>query len=136
MLFRSRQIDSASLVSRIYYSYRYGMGSVNGSFGHYCSSSSDLLLDNSASHRYRSYLGGDQGMSVNNKVIERAILSHLSPGFGGTRIPDWMKFWLEKGLGGVTLFSSNCPSIEETANLIAELRRYTPHVIKIGRAHV
>ena len=68
-------------------------------------------------------------MSVNNKVIERAILSHLSPGFGGTRIPDWMKSWLEKGLGGVTLFSSNCPSIEETANLIAELRRYTPHVI-------
>lgn len=68
-------------------------------------------------------------MNKSSRVIERAILSHLSPGFGGTRIPDWLKRWLESGLGGVTLFSSNCPSLDETAELISELRRYTPNLI-------
>lgn len=61
--------------------------------------------------------------------LDYAILAHFSPGFGGTVIPDWLKSWLDKGLGGVTLFSSNCPSLEETAALIAEIRRYSPKVI-------
>lgn len=63
------------------------------------------------------------------KNLDAAILAHFSPGFGGTVIPDWLKNWLEKGLGGVTLFSSNCPSLEETADLITEIRSYSPAVI-------
>jgi beta-N-acetylhexosaminidase len=61
--------------------------------------------------------------------LDRAILTHFSPGFGGTRIPDWLIPWLKAGLGGVTLFSSNCPSMDETSKLIAELRSYSPRLI-------
>jgi hypothetical protein len=45
---------------------------------------------------------------------EKAILAHFSPGFGGTEIPDWILKYLENGLGGITLFSSNCPSLDES----------------------
>ena len=57
------------------------------------------------------------------------VLAHFSPGFGGTKIPDWLKHWLSEGLGGITLFSSNCPSLEETSKLITQIRSYSPNVI-------
>ena len=57
------------------------------------------------------------------------VLAHFSTGFGGTIIPDWLKNWLSEGIGGVTLFSSNCPSIEDTAKLIERIRSYSPDVI-------
>jgi beta-N-acetylhexosaminidase len=61
--------------------------------------------------------------------IDRTILSTFSPGFGGAVVPEWIKPWLENGLGSVTLFASNTPNFEVTANLIKELRSYNPHVI-------
>ncbi|MGA1712603.1 MAG: glycoside hydrolase family 3 N-terminal domain-containing protein [bacterium] len=64
-----------------------------------------------------------------SQVLDSAILAHFSPGFGGTSIPDWLKSWLDRGLGGITLFSSNCPSLEETATLISELRSYSSQLI-------
>lgn len=66
---------------------------------------------------------------MKNSELDRAILAHFSPGFGGTDIPDWLKSWLERGLGGITLFSSNCPSLEETARLVQDLRRGSEHLI-------
>lgn len=61
--------------------------------------------------------------------VQADVLAHFSPGFGGTVVPDWLKHWLSEGLGGVTLFSSNCPSLEETAKLIEKIRSYSPDVI-------
>ncbi len=61
--------------------------------------------------------------------LDRAILAHFSPGFGGTEIPDWLYPWLENGLGGLTLFSSNCPSIDQTALLIEKIRAISPNIV-------
>lgn len=61
--------------------------------------------------------------------IDRLILSTFSPGFGGAVVPEWIKPWLENGLGSVTLFGSNTPNFETASNLIAELRSYNPNVL-------
>lgn len=61
--------------------------------------------------------------------IDKAILAHFSPGFGGTEIPQWLFPWLENGLGGITLFSSNCPSLESTAQLVDEIKAIEPNII-------
>ena len=60
---------------------------------------------------------------------ERAILAHFSPGFGGTEIPDWIYKYLENGLGGITLFSSNCPSLDVARELILKIRAISPNII-------
>ena len=62
-------------------------------------------------------------------TTESAILSTFSPGFGGTTIPEWIKPWLENGLGSVTLFASNTPNFEATFDLITQLRSYNPQVL-------
>ena len=62
-------------------------------------------------------------------AIDRTILSTFSPGFGGAAVPEWIKPWLENGLGSVTLFASNTPSFEAAANLIKDLRSYNPEVL-------
>ena len=66
-------------------------------------------------------------MKFNN--TEKAILAHFSPGFGGTEIPDWIFKYLENGLGGITLFSSNCPSLDVTRELILKIRAISPNII-------
>jgi len=60
---------------------------------------------------------------------EKAILAHFSPGFGGTEIPDWIFKYLENGLGGITLFSSNCPSLDVARELILKIRAISPNII-------
>ena len=66
---------------------------------------------------------------MKNLDVNQAILTRFSPGFGGSKVPDWLKPWLEKGLGGITLFSSNCPSLEETGELVSTLRSYSPNLV-------
>ena len=61
--------------------------------------------------------------------IDRLILSTFSPGFGGAVVPEWIKPWLENGLGSVTLFASNTPNFETASNLISEIRSYNPNVL-------
>lgn len=61
--------------------------------------------------------------------LDRTILSTFSPGFGGAVVPEWIKPWLENGLGSVTLFASNTPNFEAAAYLIKELRSYNPDVL-------
>ena len=63
-----------------------------------------------------------------NKV-DSAILKTFSPGFGGPTVPEWLKPWLENGLGSVTLFASNTPNFETAQNLIAELLSYNPEIL-------
>jgi beta-N-acetylhexosaminidase len=60
---------------------------------------------------------------------DTAILKTFSPGFGGPSIPEWLKPWLENGLGSVTLFASNTPNFETAHNLIADLRSYNPEIL-------
>ena len=62
-------------------------------------------------------------------TVESAILKTFSPGFGGQSIPEWLKPWLENGLGSVTLFASNTPNFETAENLIKELRSYNPELL-------
>jgi beta-N-acetylhexosaminidase len=60
---------------------------------------------------------------------QRQILGVLSPGFGGTEIPQYIKGYLDQGLGGITLFGSNTPNLESTAALIAHIRAINPDCI-------
>ena len=60
---------------------------------------------------------------------EKNALNLFSPGFGGTKVPEWLKKFLDNGLGGVTLFGSNTPDLETTNNLVAQLRIYNPDLI-------
>jgi len=60
---------------------------------------------------------------------DQLILSTFSPGFGGTSIPEWIKPWLDDGLGSITLFGSNTPTLESTHQLIQELRSYNEDLV-------
>ena len=60
---------------------------------------------------------------------DQLIISTFSPGFGGTSVPEWIKPWLENGLGSVTLFGSNTPNLESTLKLVAELRSFNPNLV-------
>jgi beta-N-acetylhexosaminidase len=60
---------------------------------------------------------------------DQLILSTFSPGFGGTSIPEWIKPWLDNGLGSITLFGSNTPTLESTHQLIQELRSYNEDLV-------
>lgn len=60
---------------------------------------------------------------------EKSALKLFSPGFGGTKVPEWLKKFLDNGLGGVTLFGSNTPDLETANNLVAQLRFYNPDLI-------
>lgn len=54
-------------------------------------------------------------------MIERLAAQCLLPGFAGTTPPGWLRRWIERGLGGVVLFSHNVESPEQVAALTAEL---------------
>src|SRR5919198_403481 len=56
------------------------------------------------------------------KELERLAAACLLPGFAGLTPPDWLRRWIERGLGGVVLFSRNVESPEQLAKLTAELR--------------
>jgi len=60
---------------------------------------------------------------------DQLIVSTFSPGFGGTSVPEWIKPWLDNGLGSITLFGSNTPTLESTKNLIDELRSYNEELV-------
>ena len=60
---------------------------------------------------------------------QKAMLGVLSPGFGGITVPSYIKEYLEKGLGAITLFGSNTPDVETATKLIAEIRGINPNCI-------
>jgi beta-N-acetylhexosaminidase len=49
--------------------------------------------------------------------------------FAGTEPPDWLRRWLDDGLGGVLLFASNIAGPEQLRTLTAELRSHNPRVL-------
>lgn len=66
-------------------------------------------------------------MKLSEKQL--AMLGVLSPGFGGTELPEYIKEYLAAGLGGITLFGSNTPDLETTANLVKKIREINPDCI-------
>jgi beta-N-acetylhexosaminidase len=54
--------------------------------------------------------------------IERLAAGCLLAGFEGPTLPDWLRPWLEQGLGGVVLFAWNVESRPQVAQLTAALR--------------
>ncbi len=57
-----------------------------------------------------------------SETLERLATSCIFPGFEGTGPPDWVRRWLERGLGGVVLFGWNVESPEQLRQLSAALR--------------
>jgi beta-N-acetylhexosaminidase len=49
--------------------------------------------------------------------------------FHGTTPPDWLRRWLDDGLGGVLLFAGNITGPEQLHALTAELRAHNPDVL-------
>src|SRR5215471_5469525 len=61
--------------------------------------------------------------------VRRLAEGCLLPGFAGTRAPGWVLARLERGLGGVVLFSRNVASPEQVAALTAELHAARPDAL-------
>lgn len=49
--------------------------------------------------------------------------------FHGITPPDWLRRWLDDGLGGVLLFAGNITGPEQLHALTAELRAHNPDVL-------
>jgi len=54
--------------------------------------------------------------------LERLAAGCLLVGFEGPAVPDWLRRWLEAGVGGICLFAWNVESREQVAELTAALR--------------
>ena len=57
-----------------------------------------------------------------SQELERLAAGCLLAGFEGTTVPEWIRPWLERGLGGVCLFAWNVESRAQVAELTAALR--------------
>jgi beta-N-acetylhexosaminidase len=54
--------------------------------------------------------------------LERLAAACLQPSFPGHVVPDWVARWLERGLGGITLFAYNVRDPAQLAELTGALR--------------
>jgi beta-N-acetylhexosaminidase len=53
--------------------------------------------------------------------VERAAAACLFPGFAGLTAPDWVRRWVERGLGGVVLFGQNIDEPRQVRELTSSL---------------
>src|SRR5262249_56323880 len=73
--------------------------------------------------------------------VTRGAGQLLAAGFDGTRIPDALAALAEQsGLGGIVLFTRNCPDLETVLSLTAAARRLDPDILVMvdhegGRVH-
>jgi beta-N-acetylhexosaminidase len=61
--------------------------------------------------------------------VERLAWGCVLPSFGGPERPEWLRPWLEGGLGGVVLFASNVRDPEQLRGLTAALREDAPSLV-------
>jgi beta-N-acetylhexosaminidase len=64
-----------------------------------------------------------------NGELERQAAGCLLASFPGPETPDWILRWLERGLGGIVLFSDNVRDPEQLATLTDALRSERPEVV-------
>jgi beta-N-acetylhexosaminidase len=62
-------------------------------------------------------------------TLRRAVASCLVPSFSGPERPEWLRPWLDDGLGGVCLFATNVRDPEQLAALTASLREDAPGLL-------
>ena len=58
--------------------------------------------------------------------LDRLAAACLLPSFPGHDVPDWVARWLERGLGGITLFAYNVRDPGQLAALTQALRPSGP----------
>ena len=61
--------------------------------------------------------------------VDRQAAACLLPSFPGLVVPEWVERWLERGLGGITLFAYNVRDPEQLAQLTAALRAERPELL-------
>jgi beta-N-acetylhexosaminidase len=61
--------------------------------------------------------------------VERQAAACLMPSFPGHVVPEWVERWLERGLGGITLFAYNVSDPEQLAELTRALRAEQPELL-------
>src|SRR5688572_17459216 len=61
--------------------------------------------------------------------LERLAAACLHPSFPGHTVPAWVDRWLERGLGGITLFAYNVRDDEQLAALTTALRERQPELL-------
>jgi beta-N-acetylhexosaminidase len=61
--------------------------------------------------------------------LDRLAAACLQPSFPGHVVPEWVARWLERGLGGITLFAYNVHDPEQLAELTAALRAERPELL-------
>jgi beta-N-acetylhexosaminidase len=61
--------------------------------------------------------------------LERQAAACLLATFPGPRPPDWIRLWLERGLGGIVLFADNVRDKEQVAALTGEVRAERPELV-------
>lgn len=61
--------------------------------------------------------------------LDRLAAGCLLAGFEGTAVPEWLRRWLEAGLGGVVLFAWNVEGREQVAELTSALRDERPDLV-------
>lgn len=61
--------------------------------------------------------------------LERLAWGCLLPSFAGPERPEWLRPWLDAGLGGVVLFASNVRDPEQVRALTAALREDAPALV-------
>src|SRR5262249_29100298 len=79
----------------------------------------DLLRDRASPDRVRADRGGGAGV---NAELERLAASCVFASFPGLEPPDWILRGLERGFGGICLFSYNVADPDQLARLNARLR--------------
>ena len=61
--------------------------------------------------------------------LDRLAAACLHPSFPGHVVPDWVARWLERGLGGITLFAYNVRDPGQLSELTAALRAERPELL-------
>lgn len=64
-----------------------------------------------------------------SEELDRLAAAVLLTGFEGPRVPESLRPWLERGIGGVCLFAWNVETPAQVAELTAELRRDRPDLV-------
>jgi beta-N-acetylhexosaminidase len=61
--------------------------------------------------------------------LDRQAAACLQPSFPGHAVPEWVARWLERGLGGITLFAYNVGDPGQLARLTSALRAERPELL-------